>query len=325
MLCLACAAFFLTPLTVKQAEAKEKPINFDAYDEVEIVSIAPPYYSDVSASVIFKVYFSAEITHENYKHIAASREWLEENLIKSPSFNPSLTVEKLGFLVKSGVWESIRNCITLKVNNDDKNVNTVADFQNKGNKATAVMIHLGELDVNICMQMEFSSSTQLAKDLSDEYTFYFKKGLKFPSGVILKEDSNWKYIKSDGVFEKIDDSVDASDTSFVVNYDGKTITDQDNVVKITDKNSFSMDKIYVKTTNLDATVTIEKDFEELRQGYNYILVTCTSQNKTKNEVRQIVIEYEGEEDGGCSSSVSAGSCACLLLLTPAFMVRRKKK
>lgn len=311
---IACAAFVFAPYNLKTAKATE--IDYDAYDEVEIVSIAPPYYFETTLSVVFKVYFSTYITHENYKHMAMSAKTLKDMINDNQWANPDLTKEKIEFLDANGVMSSIRNCVYL-------NGKSVDDYQKKGG-AFAVQTHMGEENVNICLQLEFGSSTGLSKDLGDDYNFSFKSGLKFPSGVMLKKDSDWKFIKSDGVFEKIDDSINASNADFIINYDGKTITDTDNLITVTDKEDFSLSKLYVKPVNPNATVTVKPEFDELAKGTNYVLITCTSQNKTKNNVRQLVVKYVDEEKSGCSSSVSTGSCA-LLALIPVLAIRRKRK
>ncbi|MBP5467013.1 MAG: hypothetical protein J6Y43_05580 [Clostridia bacterium] len=288
------------------------------YGEVDVVSIAPPTVREVNASLkhfIFSVYFDGDITFANYKHMARKAEDLK---ITIGWANPNITEEAIDFFDENGILASINDCIYF-------NGKSVREYQRIN--FDACMIHLGDLGVNNCMNIEFGSNyVPLSDNLDESYTFSFKAGLKLPSGVMLKSDSDWKFMLSDRTFEKKDDSVDASNADFTVNYNGKVLTGEDNLVVITDKNDFSFDKLYIKPQNVDAEITVEKTFDELKEGFNYAFISCTSENGRTTKDLQVVFKYvSGEKNsGGCSSGISSGFGLSGMLLAALF-IRRKKK
>ena len=313
---LLCAAFVF-PLAVK-ANADEE----FAYGEVDVVSIAPPYVREVNATLnhyIFTVYFDGDITYANYKHIAASASFLKGSIGHN---NPALTAEAVDFFDQNGVIKSIRENIYF----NGKSVDEYNDATKGIN--TACMIHLGDLGVNNCMNIEFGSDfVPLSKNLDESYEFEFKAGLKLPSGVVLKNDSVWKYSLSDKTFERVGDTADASDAGFIINYNGKAITSDNNVFTVYSKDGFSMDNLYIRPNNYNATVTIEKTFEELEAGLNYILITCTSENGKKTNDMQLVIRYAAdttEKSAGCGAGISHGAGVIFLAIS-ALILRRKAR
>ncbi len=309
-------AAFVAP---QNAAAKADTETFE-YGAVNVVSIAPPTIREVNSSLnhfIFTVYFDGEITIANYKHMARRPEDLRATIGWA---NPEMTEEAIDFFEQNGIISSINDCIYF-------NGKSVREYQKIN--FDACMIHLGDLGVNNCMNIEFGSNyVPLRKELDESYEFSFKAGLKLPSGVILAEDSDWKFSLSDRTFEKVDTKADKSDAGFIVNYNGKAITKGDNIFTVTDKKSFSLDNLYIKPNNGKATVTVEQTFEELKEGLNYILITCTSENGKKTEDLQLVIKLTGGESSsqssGCSSGISYGlGIPCVLFA--AFIIRRKKR
>ena len=303
----------------ESAEAKADTETFE-YGALKVVSIAPPTLRGVNGSLnhfIFSVYFDKDITFANYKHMARKPEDLRVTIGWA---NPEMTEEAIDFFEQNGILSSINDCIYF-------NGKSVREYQKIN--FDACMIHLGDLGVNNCMNIEFGSNyVPLRKELDESYEFSFKAGLKLPSGVVLSEDSDWKFVLSDRTFEKADLNADKSDAGFIVNYNGKTITKDDNVFTVTDKNAFSPDNLYIKPNNGKATVTVEKTFTELKEGLNYILITCTSENRKTTEDMQLVIKLVEEsksQNGGCSSGISCGAGLSGVLLAAFIISRRKKK
>ena len=309
-------AFIAAPNKVEKAGADE----FE-YGQVDVVSIAPPTIREVvSGSLyhfIFVVYFDGDITYANYKHMARNPADLEATIGWA---NPEITKEAIEFFDENGIISSINDCIYF-------NGKSVREYEKIN--FDACMIHLGDLGVNNSMNIEFGSNyVPLRQELDESYTFSFKAGLKLPSGVVLKSDSEWKFVLSDRTFQKADKSVDASDVGFTVNYNGRILTKTDNLVTVSDKKDFDIGKLYVKPNNLNATISVEKTFDELVEGYNYLLISCISENGAKiSDDFQVVIKYLGENTSGkkgCSSGISSGICIPLILAAIA-QVRRKIK
>ncbi|MBO4252140.1 MAG: hypothetical protein J5911_05740 [Clostridia bacterium] len=316
LILIMCAAIALLPHTggnVVNAEEME-------YDEVDVVSIAPPTVRVLSSThnhYIFAVYFSKNITYVNYKHMAMAPQTAKDGIKRSSDDNPNMTVELVDFFDQSGLTDSINDCIYF-------NGNPIRIYQPK---AVACMVHMGEENANSCMNIEFDSHyVPLSRNLDEPYVFEFKAGLKFPSGVMLKSDSEWKFMLGERTFQKVDKSVSADDVGFTVNYNGKNLTKTDNAFKIADKSSFNLDYLYVKPDNLNATIEIESILKESEHRY-YVLITCTSENGLKkSDFFQAVIDYGGDdgEKGGCSSGITSGA-ALPLALAAIICLRRKKK
>ena len=160
---------------------------------VEIISIAPPFTYSVYETASFQVFFDKDITGVNYKHLAAGADVLKTF---SRNDNPNMTPAIIDSLEESGVLDSMNDCIAF-------NGKTVREWQQLG--PLACMVQVGELGVNNSMNIDFNGGVPGSKitDLNQEFTFTFYEGLKFPSGVELKETVTWKYDPAKKLFSVI--------------------------------------------------------------------------------------------------------------------------
>ena len=308
-------AFIATPKTDNRVKADEF-----TYKEVDVVSIAPPTLREVFGGqfyhVIFVVYFDADITYANYKHMARRPNRLKETIGEA---NPAITEEAIDFFDQNGIINSINDCVYF-------NGKSIREYQ--AMNVDACMVHLGEEGVNNAMNIEFGTNiVHLSTDLDESYEISFKAGLKLPSGVMLEKDSDWKFMLSDRTFVRKDLSITAANTEFDVNYDGRVLTKTDNVITIKNKQDYSFDKFYIKPKNINSTITTETSFDKLQSGLNYVFISCTAEDGFHKNELQVVIDYVGEESssgGGCSSGISSGFGVAGMLLAALF-IRRKTK
>ena len=313
-MCVGNAAKAKTELVSVAAEVTQEY----EWESVETISIAPPYTYSSYQTASFQVFFDKDITGVNYKHLAAGADVLKTF---SRNDNPNMTVAIIDSLDESGVLDSINDCIAF-------NGKTVREWQQLS--PLACMVQVGELGVNNSMNIDFNGGVPGSKitDFNQVFTFTFYEGLKFPSGVELKETITWKYNPETQTFSKVatDDAPDKA--SFTVYYNGQKITKDNNLVTIYDKNAFSLDYLSVYTESVGATVTIEPKFETLASGYNYLLVTVEAENRVAFEHLQVVFDLQQTEapttGSGCASTVSLMSC-WVLLPACAFIVTKRSK
>lgn len=309
-------AFVCTLKTDNRVKADETE-----YGEVEVVSIAPPTVREFAnltlKHFIFAVYFSENITYVNYKHMAMNPQVAIDGIKRNPDDNPNMTVELVEFFNQNGITDGINDLIYF-------NGNPLRIYQPK---VAACMVHMGEENAKNCMNIEFDSTmVPFRTELDEPYVFEFKAGLKFPSGVMLTSDSEWRFMPVERSFQKVDKSVGADDVGFTVNYNGKNLTKTDNTFKIADKSMFNLDYLYVRPNNLNANIEIEPILKESENRY-YVLITCTSENGLKkSDFFQAVIDYGGDDTsgGGCSSGINSGVLLPLALAATVCLRRRKK-
>ena len=311
---LCCMCFGLTAKYVPTAFAEESKAY--EWESVEIISIAPPYTYSSYETASFQVFFDKDITGVNYKHLAAGAEALKTF---SKNDNPNMTAAIIDSLDESGVLDSMNDCIAF-------NGKTVREWQQFG--PLACMIQVGELGVNNSMNIDFNGGVPGTKitDFNQAFTFTFYEGLKFPSGVELKETVTWVYNPHTQTFSIVEES-EKDEAGFSVYYNGQKITKENNLVTIYDKAAFSFDNLSIYTESIHASVKIEAKFDELVAGYNYVLVTVTAENKVDFEHLQIVFDLQQtvvEEASGCSSSASVMSGTIALLACGIFLKKRSK-
>ena len=284
----------------------------------EIISIAPPFTYSVYETASFQVFFDKDITGVNYKHLAAGADVLKTF---SRNDNPNMTPAIIDSLDQSGVFDSMNDCIAF-------NGKTVREWQQLG--PLACMIQVGELGVNNSMNIDFNGGIPGSKitDFNQAFTFTFYEGLKFPSGVELKETVTWKYDPAAKTFAMVAAEGAADEAGFSVYYNGQKITKEDNLVTIYDRKAFSLDYLTVYAENYEANVTIEPQFESLSDGYNYLLITVKAKNKVDFEHLQIVFDLQQVElpaEEGCSSTVSLWGGLALIPALALVCAKRSEK
>lgn len=285
------------------------------WEATECISIAPPYSYTAYGTVSFQVFFDKDVTAANYKHLAAGASALKEF---SKYDVPNMTEAIIDSLDESGVFDSMNDCISF-------NGRTVREIQQLS--PVACMIHAGELGANNSINIELNGMVPEVKitDMAQPFTFTFYEGLRFPSGVELKETVTWVYNPSSRTFSQA--KATASDeASFTVFYNGQKITKENNLVTIYDKDAFNLDYLTVETESLAAVVEIEPQFTKLQDGYNYLLVTCKAENSVDFEHLQIVFDLQqtAAETNGCGS-VTPSALGAVLLLAGCAIVAKKGK
>ena len=293
----------------------------DSLQEVKVVSVAQPCVREISGGqiyqIIFKVYFDKDITFINYKHLAMPVSALRTTVTESNGWaNPHLSLGAIDFLNENGILESINDCVYF---NGKKARWYEQNIDNFG-----CAIHVGEQGVNNSMDVQFSSdhfnnAFSLRRELDENYEFTFKAGLKLPAGVIVAEDSTWTFLSKDRIFVEVPADANPSDAGFKANYNGKAITADDNVVTV-DKNSFSLDNLYVKTNNPKAVYSTT-----LSENQKEITVTCVSEDKTQTETLKIAVNYAVATADGCSSGIGFAGVFPLAALLTVFAIRRNKR
>ena len=321
LLCALCCvsvggAFANTPLNATMAAAEES--QGYQWDSVETISIAPPFTYSSYDNASFQVFFNKDITGVNYKHLAAGVEVLKT---ASRNDNPNMTPAIIDSLDASGVLDSMNDCIAF-------NGKKVREWQQLS--PLACMVQVGELGVNNSMNIDFNGSIPGAKitDFNQAFTFTFYEGLKFPSGVELKETVTWQYNPETQTFALIDEKPSPSETGFTVYYNGQEITKENNLVNIYDKAAFNLEYLSVETKSIAATVSIEPQFETLTEGYNYLLITVQAENKVNFAHLQVVFhlqQTEAPDTSGCSSVTPCASVFAILSACGLAVVKRSKR
>ena len=310
VLCLALTC----GLNFTSAFASEEKYEWHS---VECIAIAPPYtYAQGTAS--FQVCFDKDVTSVNYKHLAAGATALKTF---SRYDVPNMTYQTIDSLDASGVLDSINDCIAF---------NGVKIRELQKLSPLAVMVHVGELGANNTMNIDFNGSISEVKivDFNQSFTFTFYEGLKFPSGVEVKQTVSWVYNPETRTFSQIPNENDPKNCEFSVFYNGQQITKDDNLVVIYDEDAFSFDNLSVKSSSPTATIEIEPQFETLNSGYNYVLITCRAENNVDFKHLQVVFDLqqvEEEIDGGCNGAITSGGFGGLIFALGAFLIKRSKR
>ena len=285
------------------------------WGETKCISIAPPFTYSNFGTASFQVCFDTDITSTNYKHLAAGAAALKTF---SKNDTPNMTDAIIDSLDKSGVLDSINDCIAF-------NGKKIREWQQYS--PIACMVQVGELGVNNSMNIDFNGSVPEAKiyDLDQPFTFTLYEGLKFPSGVELKETVTWVYNPQTRTFSQVEAS-EPNETGFSVYYNGQKLTKENNLVTIYDKDAFSLDNLLVLTDSVSATLVIEQKFQTLEDGYNYVLITCKAENDIDFEYMQIVFDLQQtEEKSGCAAVMSPISGCIMLLACGVCVLKRGKR
>ncbi len=312
--CLCVGGGAIIRPTVTQANAEE-PQGY-VWEETECISIAPPFTYSSFNTASFQVCFDKDITSTNYKHLAAGA-----TALKTFSKNdvPNMTSAIIDSLDESGVLDSMNDCIAF-------NGKKIREWQQAS--PLACMVQVGELGVNNSMNIDFNGSVPEAKihDLNQPFTFTFYEGLKFPSGVELKETVTWVYNPETRTFTKVENT-DENGVGFSVYYNGQKLTKENNLVTIYDKATFDLDNLSIVPDSVSSTIEVEQKFEELTAGYNYLLITCKAANGIDFEHMQVVFDLHQTVAGkekGCSSALSS-VCGTVLLLACGVAVLKRGK
>lgn len=290
-----------------------------AWQAVEIISIAPPFTYSSFETASFQVFFDKDITGVNYKHLAAGADVLKTF---NRNDNPNMTAAIIDSLDASGVLDSVNDCIAF-------NGKTVREWQQLS--PLACMVQVGELGVNNSMNVDFNGGVPGSKitDLNQVFTFTFYEGLKFPSGVELKETVTWRYDPETKTFSMVEEEdVSEDEAAFSVYYNGQKITKENNLVTIYDKRAFDLKYLSVYAESMEATIEIEPQFDTLSAGYNYVLITAKAKNKVDFEHIQVVFDLqqvEEENASGCASSTSFVGSLIALSVCGVLLRKRSKK
>ena len=209
LICALCCvsvggAFANTSLDATMVAAEESQ-GYE-WERVETISIAPPFTYSSYNTASFQVFFDKDITGVNYKHLAAGAEVLKTF---SKNDNPNMTPAIIDSLDASGVLDSMNDCIAF-------NGKTVREWQQLS--PLACMVQVGELGVNNSMNIDLNGGVPGAKitDFNQAFTFTFYEGLKFPSGVELKETVTWRYNPETQTFALLEESAAPNETGFTV-------------------------------------------------------------------------------------------------------------
>ena len=314
LIILSLCVAFLSVGKGYSASATEQEYEWQS---VECISIAPPYTYGGNGTASFQVSFDRDITSVNYKHLAAGATALKTF---SRYDTPNMTNDTIDSLDKSGVLDSLNDCIAF-------NGVKVREFQK--HSVIAVMIQMGELGANNTMNIDFNGDVPEAKILNfqDEFVFTFYAGLKFPSGVELKETVTWKYNPETLSFSQIPNETDLKDPTFKAFYNGHELTNENNIITIYDKQAFNLDYLTVIPNSLAATVEIKPQFDELKDGDNYLLIVCRAGNKVDFVRLQIVFDLQQVEVDGCSGAIGAdaGFLITIALSIGAILIKRSKR
>ncbi len=256
----------------------------DTYEwsEVNCISIAPPYKYVGYDNVAFQVFFDKDVTDVNYKHLAASASVLKT---MDKYNNPNMTARIADSLEKDGIIDSVNDCITF-------NRKKVREWQKTS--PLACMVAMGELGANNSITIEFNGSIDDVKieDLNQKFVITLHKGLKFPTGVEIKEDVTWEYDPVLKQFSQLPNTADANESGFSVFYNGQEVTATDNTVALYGKEAFSLNNLKVYPKSSSSEYSVEPMFEEISEGQNYLLVTCTAANKYDSSQLQIVFDLK---------------------------------
>ena len=288
------------------------------WESVETISIAPPFTYSSYETASFQVFFDKDITGVNYKHLAAGASVLKTF---NRNDNPNMTPAIIDSLDASGVLDSVNDCIAF-------NGKTVREWQKLG--PLACMVQVGELGVNNSMNIDLNGGVPGAKitDLHQPFTFTFYAGLKFPSGVELKETVTWQYNPDTQTFSKLEVEAEPNETDFTVYYNGQEITKENNLVTIYDKDAFNLDFLSVETKSVRATVEIDTKFDGLTDGYNYVLVVVQAENRVDFEHLQIVFDLQQTAtpaSEGCSSITPCVGVIAILSACGLAFVKRSER
>ena len=288
------------------------------WESVETISIAPPFTYSSYNTASFQVFFDKDITGVNYKHLAAGAEVLKTF---SKNDNPNMTHAIIDSLDASGVLDSMNDCIAF-------NGKTVREWQQLS--PLACMVQVGELGVNNSMNIDLNGGVPGSKitDFNQAFTFTFYEGLKFPSGVELKETVTWQYNPETQTFGIVDEKSEPNETGFTVYYNGQELTKENNLVTIYDKDAFSLDYLTVETKSIAATVEVKAQFEDLVDGYNYLLITVQAENRVDFERLQIVFDLQQVEEADAKGCSSVTPCMSVLTILSAYgfvLVKRSKR
>lgn len=298
----------------QSAEAASHNESEYEWQSVECIGVSPPYkYGDYD-NVSFELYFDKQITSVNYKHLAASAQVLKT---MSRWDNPNTTPEIIDNLENTGVLASMNDCIAF-------NGKTVRELQKSSQ--LAVMVLLGELGANNKMNIDFNGAVDDVKidnlDAAFEITLY--KGLRFPSGVELKETVSWKYDYKTRKFKKINLESDSSDASFSAYYNGNKLTKGNNLVTVYQKD-YKEALLSIFPESQSATYTVEPQFEKMHEGYNYLIVTCVAGDKVTRNSLQIVLNLVSQKKTDDSIPtirlIKLIAFAVLLVLCVALVIR----
>ena len=313
--CCLCAGGAFAGANATETVRAEETQGY-VWEKTECISIAPPFTYSIYDTVSFQVFFDKDITSANYKHLAAGAEALKTF---GRNDTPNMTPAIIDSLDKSGVFDSMNDCIAF-------NGKKVREWQKLS--PLACMIQAGELGVNNSINIDLNGGVPGSKitDLNQPFTFTFYEGLKFPSGVELKETVTWVYNPTTRSFSQVETDGDSSAAGFALYYNGQEITKENNLVTIYDKAAFSLDNLFVIPDGAYSMVEIEPQFETLTDGYNYVLVTCKAENGVDFEYVQVVFDLQQmEADEGCSSAVaSVGGLALLLAAGGVCLAKRRK-
>ena len=318
LLCALCCVSVVggkTTLPVSTAAAEEQGYEWDS---VEIISIAPPFTYSSYETASFQVFFDKDITGVNYKHLAAGAAVLKTfNRNDNPNMSPAI----IDSLDASGVLDSVNDCIAF-------NGKTVREWQKLG--PLACMVQVGELGVNNSMNIDLNGGVPGAKitDFNQPFTFTFYEGLKFPSGVEVKETVTWQYNPDTQTFSRLEVEAEPNETEFTVYYNGQEITKENNLVTIYDKAAFNLDFLTVETASVRATVEIDPKFEDLADGYNYLLIVVQAENRIDFEHLQIVFDLQQTEcleEKGCSSVTPCVGVFAILSACGLAFVKRSER
>ena len=302
--------------TATAVKAKAEETQGYEWGTTECISIAPPYSYSSYGTVAFQVFFDKDVTTTNYKHLAAGTEALKTfGKYDIPNMTPAI----IDSLDESGVFDSMNDCISF-------NGKKVRELQ--AISPLACMIHAGELGANNSINIELNGMVPEVKitDMAQPFTLTFHEGLKFPSGVEVKETVTWVYDPMARTFQQSKEAA-PDETGFTVFYNGQKISKENNLVMIYDRDAFNLDFLTVQTESMLSSVEIEPQFTTLQDGYNYVLITCKAENAIDFEHIQIVFHLVQTEEvtSGCGGVISSACGAIVLLAGCAIFIKRGKQ
>ena len=279
LLIAVIVAFCCSFLHVNQTHAKEETYE---WPEVKCILMAPPYKYSEYNNVSFQIFFDKNVTDVNYKHMAASAAVLKT---MDKYNNPNMTARIADSLERDGIIDSINDCITF-------NGKKVREWQKTS--PLACMVAMGELGANNSINLDFNGAFDDVRieDLNQKFVITLHKGLKFPSGVEVKEDVTWEYDPVLEQFSEVPAATDDKDSAFAAYYNGQEVTPEDNTVLIYDKEAFSLNNLKVYPKSVSATYTVEPMFDDLAEGQNYLMVTCVAGNRYDSSRMQMVFDLQ---------------------------------
>lgn len=279
----------------------------DEYEETQATGVNVRIEPTSNNNIRFMIAFDKKVTLQPYYHACETEEWREKSLVVFKGmYDKDVSTAYVAGGFKSAFYDKILI-----------NGISVGEWHAIDDLPTCVHVHYGQtdlytLDMSIDSYSEMYAPIYEAFQNGEDITIEIKSGMKFTTGTQTTKDYRFVINGYTTTMEKEADPIR-------VTYDGKTVENGDvlhSSTKAIESNIFVQG-----TEGYSVTKTVDGDV------VRFTLVFAGGEQFTFSVQENIVNEIPNEDEGGCSSNLSAGNVAVTLVIVAAFAgikIRRKR-